>query len=290
MRRKVHPLALIAVFIALLWMLLAVCFSVSRHLWCQPLLSQACGKLAVKQLGDVVLLNWLDHWQTLAAGLIAIVAALIGGAYIQNQDTERYRRKHAAARAVLPLALDAFSRYAIQIGTVLKDLHRQAVGETVPHTASVRPIPPLPTEAIPVLANLVEICERGQDKLFAAVISQAQVLSARMDTLGRNVHQSGFTVTVRNLEDYICDAAEIYAKAGALFPYARRETECIPLVVTIQEAMQALRILGFRDTTRYGRLHSHVERRVREEAPPSATSWLWRLAARPNPGPSSARQ
>ena len=78
--------------------------------------------------------NAVQEWQILIAGMVALAAAFVGGAYIteqirtlnsqvnrqieasQNLEDERRHRKFAAARAVLPLTLSNLCEYAARCG------------------------------------------------------------------------------------------------------------------------------------------------------------------------------
>jgi hypothetical protein len=69
---------------------------------------------------------WLKGWQSLAAATIAFFVAFSVAyiAYQQNHKLERQRRdrKHAATRAVLPLALAQISAYAEVAADQLRSL------------------------------------------------------------------------------------------------------------------------------------------------------------------------
>ena len=76
----------------------------------------------------------LETWQTLAAGLLAISAAFIGGRYITKQievtlalEADRTRRRFVAPRAVMPLTLSMFSAYARTTAAALRLICRRAV-------------------------------------------------------------------------------------------------------------------------------------------------------------------
>ena len=59
--------------------------------------------------------NTIDHWQTMIAGMIAIVAALIGTYAIGRQARKDLARRHNAARAVLPLALSEIGGFCQRV-------------------------------------------------------------------------------------------------------------------------------------------------------------------------------
>ncbi len=97
--------------------------------------------------------NAVQEWQILIAGMIALTAAFVGGAYIteqiralnsqvnrqfeasQNLENERRLRKFAAARAVLPLTLSNLCEYSSRCGAALKTMLGHL---SIPKTSSVR--------------------------------------------------------------------------------------------------------------------------------------------------------
>ncbi|MFZ2082477.1 MAG: hypothetical protein WAV38_38640 [Xanthobacteraceae bacterium] len=85
---------------------------------------------------------WLQNWQTLVAALVAVGAA---GVAFHNTtrslrdgkrlEMRRRGRKHAALRAVLPLALSQLTDYAERSAHALGDLLNRCSGGNPPNTA-----------------------------------------------------------------------------------------------------------------------------------------------------------
>src|SRR5580704_16524622 len=82
---------------------------------------------------------WLQQWQTLAAACVASAAAYIAFrntsrtlAHAESLENRRRIRKHAAIRAVLPLALAQVSNYAARSAEALNQLVHICQGETLP--------------------------------------------------------------------------------------------------------------------------------------------------------------
>jgi hypothetical protein len=72
---------------------------------------------------------WLQKWQTLAAALVASIAAYIAFRntsrtlnHAEKLESNRRNRKHAAVRAVLPLALAQVTGYAERSARALNEL------------------------------------------------------------------------------------------------------------------------------------------------------------------------
>jgi hypothetical protein len=91
----------------------------------------------------VELLATLKDWQSLVGGVLAIVAAGVGGLFIvaqtkelRRQENDRRLRRHKAARAVMPLALSATCEYTKNCATVL----RQILSSACPPSALMRQI------------------------------------------------------------------------------------------------------------------------------------------------------
>ncbi len=108
-------------------------------------------------------LKFFYDWQQLIAGLIAIAAAIIGWLAInrqvrqgEEQERERVRSRHAAARAMLPLALSGISDYAHDCADELVALYRQRDGEVIPKAQGLWPRPSVPAGPTGDLHNMVE--------------------------------------------------------------------------------------------------------------------------------------
>src|SRR5438445_2079765 len=83
--------------------------------------------------------GWLQNWQTLIAATVASTIASIAAyvafqntsrslAHAERLETNRRRRKHAAVRAVLPLALSQVIAYAERSAHALDALVASCIG------------------------------------------------------------------------------------------------------------------------------------------------------------------
>ena len=214
----------------------------------------------------------LERWQTLIAGGLAIIAALIGGAYVSRQTTrmhqlaaEERRREFGAARAALPLTLSTLSDYADHCVTALREILAQANGEAIPQNVSRQTIPTIPPG---VVNDLVGLARHGNESLYraiAVILIELQVQASRMRSLWRDLERDGLVVTVSNVEDYIIHTAEVYARATALFGFARGESENVPNHLTYEQIRSALNLLGVY-RLEYERIHATAESRYRRRA------------------------
>ena len=199
---------------------------------------------------------WLKDWQTLVAGVLAIGAAFIGGHFImvqvreaRRQDDDRLTRAYAGARASMPLALSTVSEYAIECGRVLRPLQAQAKDETIPHQEFA--VPPLPVEVIIAFQRIVETApDRNVSEVFARFLGALQVQAARLRSMAGNLSTaapSAVLVVAAELEDRILDAAVIWARAAALFEFARDKADEPPTEYKGPDRLTALHLMGFYD-------------------------------------------
>jgi hypothetical protein len=209
-------------------------------------------------------------WQTLEAGLLAIAAALITAYFVhrqtlesRRQENERVSRQHAAARAVLPLALSSIVGYCNAVATSLS-----WVPPTSPGFRAVRvpPLPYNPPEFDPgAIASLQEVIESSNETIgdrLASIISEVQILASRLRTYVTNLSRPGMAGLKFNAVEYVINASTIHARTQALFKYGRRETnDAPPLVLTEDELISSLNLLGFDEDT-----EPEIYRTARERA------------------------
>lgn len=199
----------------------------------------------------------LHDWQELIAGLAAIGAAFIGGQYIlqqiefsKEQALEGTRRRHAAARAMLPITLATITQYAESCSSQLKELHRAIQAHAVPAPAldGLR-IPDLPLEAIAELRNLIDTADETLQLAIADLLGEIQVLSSRLSGLSQQRDPSSHGTVVQDyLEAVIINALRVFAMSSALFAYGRRETDAIsPDIPSVEEQYSAMHNLGYWD-------------------------------------------
>jgi hypothetical protein len=171
--------------------------------------------------------NLITEWQSLIAGLIAIIAALIGGAFIRQQiaaserlERERVERRFRSVRAGLPTVLSAVIDYAEICGAELDRLYSGAspLGVSGPTT-----LPVLNDEVIPSLREAIEVGDDQLADLLADLLSRLQIFRARLRSLEVSLLASSSTIVLPvNVEERAVDNAELHARASALFPFARR--------------------------------------------------------------------
>jgi len=163
-------------------------------------------------------------------GLVVVAAAIIGHSIAwrainvnKNHERERLRRRFNASRATLTHVLSDICEYARNAADALKAVHASAGQHGFGAPTLGLAVPALPGNLQSSLESVIEAANDDYLADFTAdILGEIQVLNARMRDLSRiGSHQIGLQSTV---EDYIIQAARIYAKASSLFGFARRET------------------------------------------------------------------
>jgi hypothetical protein len=256
---------------AIIWLTFFFAFELGRAK-CLPLLSSKCLGQGWQIFGDIILLMWVERWQTLITGLLAIVAAFIGGWFInrqvaeaKTQEGERLRRRHFSARAMAPLALSTLTEYTLGVAEALGNIHGQAVGGGIPHTAVIPTFPSLPTDVLSSFRDMVETSNEGVAGAFADILSDVQIQRARIRSLVSDIPRH--TVLSLNIEQYLIDAASIHAQASALFSYARREVDGAPDAITWNAVRSSLRQMGIWEED-YDSLFELISSREARDAKP----------------------
>lgn len=231
--------------------------------------------------------SWLYDWQALGGSLIAVGAAIYGVRKVQEQirvakvqtdqteriaarqlevserhEAERLRRRYIAARATLPATLSGFMDFA-QIAADGIDHIYDEVAAGHHHEANRPPVsyhaPPEPTHLISAIERMIEASNDPAlaDRL-AELLSNAQVLHARVRGIARDLSNKNLLGLALTLEIYIASAAEIYAEADSLIAYARRETDDVPARPTAADVKRALTLMSFY-SDRYAEIHRRLD-------------------------------
>jgi hypothetical protein len=240
---------------------LAVWFTLSA--WC-PTQPQAT---AWQPRRICALVKWAFDWQQLLGSVLALGAAFIGAYYLrqqiklaQDQETERQRRRFAAARSVLPLTLSSLTKYATQCAALLRSIHSQAHGHNVPRSAlQGQVLPALPPGLSRDLPAMIEASDSDTGSAISSLLGLVQYQHSRLEGL-LTPQRATHLVLLSNIEQYLIDAAEVLAKVNALFDFARGEANQIPTKPTRQKMHSALFLLGV-DRTTYPDIYATVDRR-----------------------------
>ena len=210
----------------------------------------------------------VKEWQTLISGVIAIGAAFIGGSYINRQifaarkiESERIESKYVAARAIFPLTLMELSDYAQQSNRHLKSVLATQSAKLIPKQPDPAKPPPLPAEIVKDLRRMIEYSPDPIRERIASLVSRLQIQVSRVTSLTnelRDGYDDDHSVTVHNIEDYILDSAEIYARSAALLRFVRGDVESVSAKPSAGDIHSALNQTGFWADF-YEQLHDRVD-------------------------------
>lgn len=196
-------------------------------------------------------IDFLDKWQTLISGFLAVGAAAVGTYFLRKQiaqselhERTRLRARLASARAVLPLALDQIANYATQQIGALAELHENCRLWTLEAPKpSLRKVE-LPSDVIFLLREAIEAADANRLpkalELLSDIIAEIQVLNARIEGAEERLAKSGPSGLTLELEEHIVLAAKLYGLAVGLLPFARRADGDGPIAVSWNDARNRL--------------------------------------------------
>lgn len=258
----------IGIAIAVLWGLLLLAFHEGRM--CYPWL-ESCRAQFFSQIGDAVWLRYWKDWQTLIAGLIAIIAAFIGGFYINKQiqhtanlERDRNAREYEAVRAMMPIFFDKLIDHVITCGKTLKSLYLMSMVGATPRQTDVPPFPPLPMDVATFLQSVVLRAPAEVRPPVIAILSELQVFHARLSHLGSRIVRpsDAMQIGASEFDEQVMQAVDLHARGLAFLPYARNLSNDLPNEACARaHYMTALSIMGF-DHAQFPTLQAKVARKV----------------------------
>lgn len=204
--------------------------------------------------------GWVYDYQTLIAGDLALLAALIAAIIawrqlratrdqldeLKRQATRDQAGRLRAARASLPAVLSTICDYAEAVGRALNSgwpaaavVYPNDVDPLATYRVTIV-VPPFPSETLASLERVVELTDSDPvaDRI-ESILREAQVLGARCRKLG-----AGDDASVGNLASYVLQAGSIYARAESLFEYARRQSDTAAAEPLWERVYVALSIMG----------------------------------------------
>jgi hypothetical protein len=197
----------------------------------------------------------VHSWQDLIAGGLAVLAA-IGGALLLNgqirqtekHERSRLNRRFNAARATLPLTLSGLCAYATRMMGELSQVRSvfNFVGDDQMPPRFSPPLPPI--ELISSLQEMIEATNRENVvDIISEIIGEMQVLSGRVSLLNDETQMQNAVGLAQNVDEYMLQAARIYALASSLFEFARREDDIGPMSVSWADVLSGFNIMQIRD-------------------------------------------
>lgn len=196
---------------------------------------------------------WLNRYQTLVSGLFALGAALIGAVFLykqislaDRQEAERIKRKHAAARSMLPLALGQICRSSEE--------NAQAIRATIVHIRryKIAPVGVIKAKnqkidgySLQILSEFIEFMPHSESHVIFKIVSQIQLYEARLSRILVKLDQLR-SDHIDDLMQCAADCVLIYCYASSIIGYARRETEEISDPNSLNEYLfMAAHVMGF---------------------------------------------
>lgn len=224
------------------------------------------------------LVKFFYDWQQLLGGLFAIAAAVFGWVAINRQvrqaeehEKERLRRKHDAARAMLPLALSDITDYAHLCAESLLTLYCRRKEESIQKLENTWHPPRIPSGPTADLRDMVEAASSPlEGQTIARMLARIQVQAARLRSLAQDLRPSDDTVvTAICIERFLVDTIEISALASSAFRFARGDEEFLPTEEPSLKAMfSAAMGLGINDGN-CPEVHKRIERQYGKNTDPS---------------------
>jgi hypothetical protein len=167
------------------------------------------------------LAKFLYDWQTLIAGILALIGAAwtVMGIRAQIRQTNEIAkderdRDEFASRAVLSLALSQMTAYSQSCIKFIKEKQTETI-------AVDEDLPTLEGDIVPRLQECARYTNKDIASKIWILLNVLQVQQARFYELVRR--RAGERLTVNEVRDNSLDAADLHAKTAELFAYARDE-------------------------------------------------------------------
>ncbi len=209
--------------------------------------------------------QWLDKWQTLIAGVLALVGAywaVIGIRqqieFSERQERERLQREHNAVRATLPLTLSGLIE---PLRSMLLALHTAREGVRAQGFTTDFDPPAVPAQYVTELQAVIATTDQ-KDVIepISEIIREIQTLWARVEVLRDEREQRRRADLDINIDDWVIQAAQIHALTESLFDYARAEVLVGPTEVSWERAESVIFRLSIESTQLVDRIGRGIEK------------------------------
>lgn len=219
-------------------------------------------------------MDWLYKWQTLVAGLLALLGAIATVAIINKQISQvdklaaaaRYREL-LAARCMLPVTLSRICEYATQCVEVLKPFY--VADEDAELVRGAFDAPPIPRDDLSSLQACIRHGDTELQNAIADLLSEIQVQSARLRGFSSAMREGGQLMHGHEVIEFVSDSLEIYARASNLFDYARRRNEVIGPSPSGEDMRNAAGIMDVRRPA-FEAVYTLIDRRYPAPPEPAA--------------------
>ena len=166
-------------------------------------------------------LLFLKEWQTLTAGLLALVASMFTIRQIRKQIAQSYDqfeqtkdRKRNAAYSSLPFALSLIGKSSLDWIKYIDGHYLRHCRQRIDTESEDQP-DPIPTEVTNILRECVEFSKSDCSEKIAVFMRELQVANSRMDCIIGNTE---YRLSPRKYEELFVNQAKIYLNAEPLYP------------------------------------------------------------------------
>jgi hypothetical protein len=167
--------------------------------------------------------NVWDRWQTLNAGVLAILASFIALNISKYHENKQREWRFIAARAFLPSALSELIGYFKLSAAVLSEAYGCVEKNQYP-TQLKAVLPTLPVSYVETFRQCIDQAEPQVGEYLADILVNLQVHHSRLTELHQGLTKPGHMVwTTLTPMSYIYSLGKLYALVGKLFPFARGE-------------------------------------------------------------------
>jgi hypothetical protein len=204
--------------------------------------------------------NFLKDWQTFAAGILALVAAvptvfMLNKQIRQEQERaeELIERDQYAAKAALPSGLVELSDYLLGCFEFLRGFRtwRAPSGSVVmPEGGETPRKPQYPSNAVRLIEVAVRSASTDNREALAWILRRLQIVDSRLGTLESIAlaGQGTREIFVRHgWITFICDVLEMWVRSRVLFDYARGKSDLIDTRLSSDDMSTAAFFQDFHD-------------------------------------------
>jgi hypothetical protein len=164
-----------------------------------------------------------DRWQTLNAGVLAILASVIALNISKYHESKQREWRFIAAKAFLPSALSELLGYfklsAKLFVEAYESLERNPPSNHIPLTTA---LPKLPVSYAETFRQCIDQAEPDVGEYLANILVELQVHHSRMTELHEAYSADSRMMSNKSsLKSYIYRLGQLYALVGKVFPFAR---------------------------------------------------------------------
>jgi hypothetical protein len=180
--------------------------------------------------------NFLYDWQTLVSGVLALGSAIWAGRLIQQQilqaaelEKDRRRRRFRSIRCTMPLLLRNVCEFSDEMVSSLIDYKDGILKRSAPEGLN------FPKIELNIISEIREIIEFSDDDFLvqhlSEIVSEIQIILSRVADLRSFPEMSSMLGMAHTVDEYVLQAARLFALVEGLFDYSRDLQEAGPFQV-----------------------------------------------------------